>query len=113
MNLRHECFLFVVDSIHKLKLTLAKAFDGLAEDKGLSEHPPRFYKRTVDYLQAVALPDQLAQIIAKLRQSEAVESGGESNGSPEQTLERYRLLWHCAQKLPYERFRQTWGEAAY
>ena len=71
----------------------------------LAQHSPRFYKRTADYLQAVLLPEQLAQVIAKLRPQAEVTASGERS---EQALESYKLLWHCAQKLPYADFRQAW-----
>jgi predicted NACHT family NTPase len=70
-----------------------------------SPQTPSFYKRTGEYLREIVLDEQLALIIAQLKDSErAVESGERTNS----TLECYKLLWDCAERLPYLVFERLW-----
>jgi HEAT repeat protein len=70
-----------------------------------TEHPPRFYKRTADYLQAVADPEQLVLIVPHLRACLQKEQ-------KDQALECHKLLWYCAQQLSYQHFQSAWSAPA-
>ncbi len=73
----------------------------------LTDHPPSFYKRTAEYLKAVILDEQLPLLTARLRHfGQAMEQGDRS----QQALECYKLLWYCAEQLPYSQFQQAWQE---
>ena len=66
-----------------------------------------FYKRTGEYLREIVLDEQLTLIIRQLKDSDrAVERGDRTNS----TLECYKLLWDCAERLPYRVFDRIWAE---
>jgi predicted NACHT family NTPase len=66
-----------------------------------------FYKRTGEYLREIILDEQLALIVTQLQSAElAVENGDRSNS----TLECYKLLWDCADRLPYLVFERIWQD---
>jgi HEAT repeat protein len=66
-----------------------------------------FYKRTGEYLREIILDEQLTLIIAQLKYAErAAENGDRANS----TLECYKLLWDCAERLPYLVFDRIWAE---
>ena len=68
---------------------------------------PSFYKRTGEYLREIILDEQLPLIIKTLKDyAIAIETGDRSIG----TLECYKLLWYCAERLPSQIFRQIWRE---
>jgi HEAT repeat protein len=70
-----------------------------------SPQSPNFYKRTGEYLREIVLDEQLALIITQLKHAElAVKNGDRSNS----TLECYKLLWDCAERLPYLVFDRIW-----
>jgi predicted NACHT family NTPase len=69
--------------------------------------PSSFYKRTGAYLKEIVLNEQLPLIITTLKDyGIAVETGDRST----LTLECYKLLWYCAEQLPYPKFNQIWLE---
>lgn len=72
----------------------------------VTDHPPRFYKRTGECLQSIANPEQLAAIVPHLRVHSLQEV------CPEQGLECHKLLWYCAQQLSYREFQSAWTAAA-
>jgi HEAT repeat protein len=70
-----------------------------------SPQPSSFYKRTGEYLREIVLDEQLALVITTLKDAAtAVEHG--DRAIP--TLECYKLLWYCAERLPYLAFGQIW-----
>ncbi len=70
-----------------------------------SPQPSSFYKRTGEYLREIVLDEQLALIITQLKAAEiAIETGDRANS----TLECYKLLWYCAERLPYQVFGRIW-----
>jgi hypothetical protein len=72
-----------------------------------SPQPPSFYKRTGEYLREIVLDEQLALIIKQLKDSElAIERGDRTTS----TLECYKLLWDCAERLPYPVFGRIWAK---
>ena len=70
-----------------------------------SPQPSSFYKRTGEYLKEIVLDERLALVITTLKDAAtAVEQGDRATS----TLECYKLLWYCAERLPYLRFGQIW-----
>ncbi len=70
-----------------------------------SPQPSSFYKRTGEYLRGIVLDTQLALVITTLRDyATAMENGDRATS----TLECYKLLWYCAERLPYQAFGQIW-----
>ena len=66
-----------------------------------STQPVSFYKRTGECLKEVISAEQLALVITTLKPNLAkIESGDRSAA----TLECYKLLWYCAEQLPYQQF---------
>jgi HEAT repeat protein len=64
-----------------------------------------FYKRTGEYLKEVLLTEQLPMVITQLKDRVTdIEQGNRSTSA----LECYKLLWYCAQQLPYQQFIQIW-----
>jgi hypothetical protein len=73
-----------------------------------SPQPSSFYKRTGEYLREIVLDEQLALIVMQLQSAElAIENGDRTNS----TLECYKLLWDCADRLPYAIFRRIWTDS--
>jgi hypothetical protein len=71
------------------------------------DRPSSFHKRTGEYLTEIVLDEQLSLIVATLKHHEiAVKTGDRSTLA----LECYKLLWYCAQQLPYPKFNQIWLE---
>jgi HEAT repeat protein len=66
-----------------------------------------FYKRTGEYLKEVLSDEQLPSVISKLKdRAGEIERGDRSNSA----LECYKLLWYCADRLPYQKFTQIWNQ---
>jgi Effector-associated domain 4/NACHT domain len=69
-----------------------------------SSQPKSFYKRTGEYLKEVVIIEQLPLIITQLKSHvKNIENGDRSSA----TLECYKLLWYCAEQLPYQQFVQV------
>ncbi|MFM7426016.1 MAG: HEAT repeat domain-containing protein [Elainella sp.] len=71
-----------------------------------TDQPPRFYKRTGEYLQAAVIPEQLAVMVPHLRAHSLQET------CLEQGAECHKLLWYCAQQLSYRQFQAAWSAPA-
>ncbi len=70
-------------------------------------HPASFYKRTGEYLTEILLDTQLPLVIRTLKtKSETIERGDRTAAA----LQCYKLIWYCAERLPYQKFRQIWEE---
>jgi Effector-associated domain 4/NACHT domain len=66
-----------------------------------SIQPASFYKRTGECLKEAILDEQLVLVITTLKHHLVkIESGDRSAA----TLECYKLLWYCAEQLPYQQF---------
>ncbi len=64
------------------------------------------YKRAIETLKDILLDEQLRVAVSTLKDySIAVEP---SDRSP-QIQECYKLLWHCAQRMPYGDFHAAWN----
>ncbi|WP_310429015.1 NACHT domain-containing protein [Chamaesiphon sp. VAR_48_metabat_135_sub] len=70
-----------------------------------SAQPANFYKRTGEYLKEVLLTEQLPLLITKLKEQIVDREGDNRSVS---ALECYKLLWYCAEQLPYQQFIQIW-----
>jgi hypothetical protein len=70
-----------------------------------SPQPKSFYKLTGEYLQEIALPEQLPLIVSQLKdRAIAVEQGDRSTAA----LICYKILWYCAEQLPDRLFIEIW-----
>ena len=70
-----------------------------------SPQPSSFYKRTGEYLREIVLDEQLALVITTLKDAAmSVENGARTTA----TLECYKLVWYCAERLPYREFARIW-----
>ena len=70
-----------------------------------STHPASFYKRTGEYLSETLLDEQLPLVIKTLKvQIAEIEQGDRSALA----LQCYKIIWDCAERLPYQKFRQIW-----
>jgi Effector-associated domain 4/NACHT domain len=70
-----------------------------------SSQPSSFYKRTGEYIKEVILDEQLPLVITQLKNLvTAVEDGDRTTSA----IECYKLLWYCAEQLPYQQFIQLW-----
>jgi hypothetical protein len=64
-----------------------------------------FYKRTGEYIKEIVLIEQLPLVINQLKnRASDIEQGNRSASA----LECYKLLWYCAEQLPYQQFIQIW-----
>jgi HEAT repeat protein len=72
-----------------------------------SIQPSSFYKRTGEYLKEVLLDEQLPLVISKLKERAIEIERGERTAS---ALECYKLLWYCAEQIPYQKFIQIWEQ---
>jgi hypothetical protein len=71
-----------------------------------SPQPDNFYKRTAEYLKEVITAENFPLIITTLNPfGMAVEAGDRSS----QALECYKILWYCAEQLPYQSFAAIWN----
>ncbi len=74
---------------------------------------PSFYKRTGEYLKEVILEAQLPLVIKTLNHKIGdLELDDASEEKPNQratSVECYKLLWYCAEQLPYHKFIDIWG----
>lgn len=67
----------------------------------VSSQPKSFYKRTGEYLKEVTLTEQLPLIITQLKSYvKNIDRGDRSSVA----LECYKLVWYCAEQLPYQQF---------
>jgi HEAT repeat protein len=72
-----------------------------------STQPKSFYKRTGEYLKEIASIEQLPSIVPRLKSCvQNIEHGDRSTSA----LECYKLLWYCAERIPYQQFIQIWEE---
>ena len=73
---------------------------------------PSFYKRTGEYLKKVILETQLPLVIKtlkyKLDDLELDDLSEESLNQRSTSVECYKLLWYCAEQLPYHKFIDIW-----
>jgi hypothetical protein len=70
-----------------------------------SPHPSSFYKRTSEYLKEILLDEQLPLVIRTLKVNiSEIERGDRSSSA----MQCYRLLWYCAERLPYQKFVRAW-----
>jgi hypothetical protein len=72
-----------------------------------------FYKRTAEYLKEIVLEEQLPLIITQLKSYIIwIDRGDAPTESLRQRstsgLECYKLIWYCAEQLPYQKFIQIW-----
>jgi Effector-associated domain 4/NACHT domain len=72
-----------------------------------STQPKSFYKRTGEYLKEIASIEQLPSIVTQLKSCVQNLEGGNPSTS---ALECYKLLWYCAERIPYQQFIQIWEE---
>ncbi|WP_373539870.1 NACHT domain-containing protein [Chamaesiphon sp.] len=66
-----------------------------------SIQPSSFYKRTGECLKEAILDEQLALVITTLKHNLVKIGSGDRSAA---TLECYKLLWYCAEQLPYQQF---------
>ena len=62
-------------------------------------------KRAGEHLRAIALEDQIPDLISQLK---PYCSAAPPHSSPEQSQECFNLLWRWSQQLPYSIFRKAW-----
>jgi Effector-associated domain 4/NACHT domain len=72
-----------------------------------SAQPASFYKRTGEYLKEVLVDEQLPLVIKTLK--DLVIGIDRGDRSP-LAVECYKLLWYCADRLPYQKFVEIWDE---
>lgn len=72
-----------------------------------SAQPSSFYKRTSEYLKEVLVEEQLPLLVMTLKN--LVTEIDRGDRSP-LALECYKLLWYCADRLPYQKFVEIWDE---
>jgi Effector-associated domain 4/NACHT domain len=70
-----------------------------------TSQPSSFHKRTGEYLKEIVSDEQLALIISALKKH-AIDIG--MGGRSALSLECYKLLWYCAEQLPYQQFINIW-----
>ncbi len=71
--------------------------------------PASFYKRTGEYIKELVLDEQLPLVITQLKEYiTEIEYGDRSTSA----IECYKLLWYCAEQLPYQQFIQIWDRSA-
>ncbi len=72
-----------------------------------STQPSSFYKRTGEYLKEVLVDEQLPLVVTTLK--DLVTGIDRGDRSP-LALECYKLLWYCADRLPYQKFIGIWDD---
>jgi Effector-associated domain 4/NACHT domain len=72
-----------------------------------SAQPSSFYKRTGEYLKEVLVDAQLPLVIKILKD---LVIGIELGDRSPLVVECYKLLWYCADRLPYQKFVEIWDE---
>nr|WP_290224858.1 NACHT domain-containing protein [Trichocoleus desertorum] len=79
-----------------------------------SPHSTTLYRRTSEDLREILLQEQLAMIVSTLKRFGSATQTDLSQDKPKekpssQAQECYKLLWHCAQRLPYAAFYTAWN----
>jgi HEAT repeat protein len=72
-----------------------------------SAQPASFYKRTGEYLKEILVDEQLPLVIKTLKD---LVIGIELGDRSPLAVECYKLLWYCADRLPYQKFVEIWDE---
>ncbi|WP_295614957.1 NACHT domain-containing protein [Chamaesiphon sp. GL140_3_metabinner_50] len=72
-----------------------------------SAQPSSFYKRTGEYLKEVLVDEQLPLVVMTLKD---LVTGIELGDRSPLALECYKILWYCADRLPYRKFVEIWDE---
>jgi Effector-associated domain 4/NACHT domain len=72
-----------------------------------SAQPSSFYKRTGEYLKEILIDEQLPLVVMTLQ--DLVIGIDRGSRSPLE-LECYKLLWYCADRLPYRKFVKIWDD---
>lgn len=77
----------------------------------VSKECSAFYKRIVEDLKAVLLEDQLVEVVSHLKDLVVkIDLGVAIHDHSVQWHECYKLLWYCAQRLPYADFCLAWRQ---
>jgi hypothetical protein len=71
------------------------------------DRPSSFHRRTGEYLREIVLDEQLSLIVTILKHHETDAEAGDRSTL---ALKCYKLLWYCAEQLPYPKFNQIWLE---
>ena len=72
-----------------------------------SAHSASFYKRTGEYLKEILLDEQLSLVIKTLKVKISDIDRGDRSAL---AMQCYKLLWYCAERLPYQKFMQVWEQ---
>jgi hypothetical protein len=72
-----------------------------------SAQPASFYKRTGEYLKEILIDERLPLVVTTLK--DLVMGIDRGDRSP-LALECYKLLWYCADRLPYQKFIEIWDD---
>ncbi|WP_309744719.1 NACHT domain-containing protein, partial [Chamaesiphon sp. OTE_20_metabat_361] len=73
-----------------------------------SSHPASFYKRTGEYLKEILLDEQLPLVIKALKVRISDLDRGDRSAA---TIQCYKLLWYCADRLSYQKFVWVWNRS--
>lgn len=78
-----------------------------------SPHSTTLYRRIGEDLKQILLTEQLNQVVSTLKGysigTAQMVDRSRSQKHSSQSQECYKLLWHCAQQLPYPAFRHAWN----